>query len=161
MHFEKLDWGIEKSDLSEEEKIVLAKLTSKLTKTAKKNNTEQKCFFCGKEVSSFCNSHFIPRFCLENIAKDGSVFTPNIILNLPIMGASIGKEQLGINNSGTFQIICRECDSIIFQEYENPENYSKMITQKMMSEIAIKNLLKYISKRKFELALYVNAKMKM
>lgn len=113
------------------------------------------CFYCGKPVTSFCHSHNVPRFCLENIGADGKVTGPNAILELPSMGVSIGKESLGVGEAGTFNIICRECDSKIFQEYENPDNYFRDTppTQKMIAEIAMKNYLKFISKRKLEIAL--------
>ena len=113
------------------------------------------CFYCGKSVDSFCNSHNIPRFCLRNIGSDGEVVGPNAILGLPKMGVSMGKENLGINESGTFSLICRECDSVLFQDYENPSNYEldKKPSQKMLAQIALKNYLKFIYKRKLEIAL--------
>lgn len=69
--------------------------------------------YCGKETTSFCNSHSIPVFCLRKIAVDGEALHTNKLVNSPLKDFS-----KVINKSGTFQPICRECDSKIFQEYE-------------------------------------------
>ena len=37
----------------------------------------------------------------------------NTILNIPLL-----KDDKGINEAGTFHLICRDCDSKIFQDYE-------------------------------------------
>lgn len=123
MFLEHIGYGFDKSFLSKDEEIELNKKISQLLTTVRKNVKDAKCIYCGKSVTSFCNSHTVPRFCLDNIDIDGEVTGPNAILELPNMGVPIGKEHIGINSSGTFQILCRECDGIIFQDYENPNNY--------------------------------------
>lgn len=43
---------------------------------------EDACLYCGKTVSSFCNSHSVPAFCLRSIKGaygDGRIFNPNHI----------------------------------------------------------------------------------
>lgn len=60
-------------------------------------------------------------------------------------------DEKGIREAGTFQLICRECDSVIFQEYENEDNYKKEPNGMMLAQIAMKNYLKAISKRLNEL----------
>ena len=107
------------------------------------------CYFCGKRVTSFCNSHSIPRFCLENIAINGDVLTLNAIVGNPLVDAEIG-----VNKAGTFRLICNECDSKIFADYENPDNYSNQPTPKMIAQMALKNSLKSISKRLVEIELF-------
>lgn len=156
MYFEHIGAGFNKNDLSKDLEIELNKKFSATMAKVRKTSKSDTCFHCGKKVSSFCNSHNIPRFCLENIGIDGKVTGPNAIFGLPSMGVSLGKETIGINSSGTFQIICRDCDSTLFQDYENPNNYQKDVppTQKMLAEIAMKNYLKFISKRETEIALY-------
>jgi len=113
-----------------------------------KGNT---CYDCGKLCSSFCNSHSLPAFCLKNIAVNGDVYYSNVLVNLPIL-----ETEKGVGNAGTFQLICRECDSTIFQNYENPDNYNLSITPVMIAQIAMKNYLKNLSKRFFEKSLYDN-----
>lgn len=48
----------------------------------------------------------------------------------------------GVNESGTFRLICRTCDSKIFSDYENPNNYVNKPTSKMLAQIAMKNYFK-------------------
>lgn len=155
MIFERLDQGYQKGTIDQALEIELNKKMSKAMAEIRREIKSGQCFYCGKSVDSYCNSHNIPRFCLKNIGSDGEVVGPNAILGLPKMGVSIGKETLGINEAGTFSLICRECDSVIFQDYENPSNYEldKKPSQKMLAQIALKNYLKFIHKRKLEIAL--------
>lgn len=73
-----------------------------------------------------------------------------------MIGLPLIDDEVGINKTGVFHIICRECDNKVFSEYENPENYNDVPTAKMIAQIAMKNFLKSISKRKLEIALYDN-----
>lgn len=108
-----------------------------------------RCLNCNEKKSSFCNSHSVPAFCLRNISTNGSVYHSNTLINIPLLD-----DEKGVKNAGTFQIICKECDSTIFQEYENPDNYEKEATAKMLAQIAMKNFLSHIGKRINEHALY-------
>lgn len=155
LYFEHLGHSFENVNISAEEIIKVNKTISPFIAAARRKVKPNTCLLCGKETSTFCNSHSIPKFCLENIAIKGEVATLNSILKLPPIGARLMHESIGINSSGTFQLICNECDSKAFQNYENPENYisGKLPTQKMLAEIAAKNYLKSISKRLFEIAL--------
>ena len=67
----------------------------------------------------------------------------------PVLG-----EDNGVNDAGTFHLICRECDGTLFQDYENPGAYAKIPTGKMLAQIVMKNYLLMISKRFEERALY-------
>lgn len=136
-----------------ENKIVFRKQAGKLNNKSRKDAKMDNCFYCNKLCSSFCNSHSVPAFSLRNIAVDGVLYTHNKLVNMPLMD-----EDKGINQSGTFQLICRDCDSRIFKEYEDPDNYTIEPTSKMMAQIAMKNHLKNISKRNHEISLYKNMK---
>jgi len=153
--FERIGDWIDKDSIPKDLEINLNKIMSQNMSEIRATIKDTVCFNCKKSCTSFCNSHNIPRFCLENIAVDGNVTGPNAILGLPGMGVSIGKQFLGTGEAGTFRIFCRECDSKIFQGHENPDNYYENIppTQKMLSEIAMKNYIKFISKRKLKIAL--------
>lgn len=63
-------------------------------------------------------------------------------------------EDSGVKSSGTFKLICRECDSLLFQDYENPNAYNNEPDGVMLAEIALKNYLQMISKRLQEKELY-------
>lgn len=136
-----------------ENKIVFRKQLGKLNNKSRKDAKMEKCFYCNKPCSSFCNSHSVPAFFLRNIAVDGDLYTHNRLVNIPLMD-----EDKGINQSGTFQLICRDCDSQIFKDYEDPDNYTTEPTSKMIAQIAMKNHLKSISKRNHEISLYKNMK---
>ena len=110
----------------------------------RKSIKSKACLYCGKEVTSFCNSHSVPAFCLRSIAWDGKIFTPNHLLKLPVMD-----EDAGIRNSGTFQIICRECDSAIFQDYESEKSFDTQRPGLILSSIALKNYLARIASKRF------------
>ena len=142
-------------DFSDEEKKLLRtdftykKIMNRLIKEARQASKRDTCYFCGKSVTSFCNSHSVPRFCLENIATNGDVLTLNTVVDNPLMDT-----KNGVNKAGTFHLICNDCDSKIFSDYENPDNYSNPPTPKMITQMALKNSLKSISKRLFEIELF-------
>lgn len=122
------------------------KKMSRIMKDARKAAKRETCYYCGKPVSSFCNSHSVPRFCLRNIALDGEVLTLNTLVDNPFLDS-----EKGIENAGVFHLICNDCDSKIFSDYENPDNYNNKPTPKMINQIALKNSLKSISKRNLEI----------
>lgn len=154
--FERMDRGFDASLISKELEIELNKEMSKRMATVRDEIKAKNCLICGKKVNSFCRSHYIPKYCLDNIASEGKVLGPNSIIDLPSMGQSYGKKEIGVGEAGTFSLICRECDKLMFEQYENPDNYSnsKTPTQRMLLEITTKNYLKFIYKRKSEIALY-------
>ena len=115
-------------------------------KSIQQDSKPDKCILCGKHKTSFCNSHSVPRMCLKNIAYNGKVLQSN-----GLVGADIIDVEKGINNSGTFHFICNECDSIAFQDYENPDIWTEMVPMdKVLSQIALKDVLLMLSKRNME-----------
>ena len=138
-------------DIYKSKKVEFNKKIGDLMKKSRAESKRSKCYICGNECSSFCNSHSVPRFCLENIALDGHVFYSGNLVELPMFD-----KPKGVNEAGTFKIICNDCDSKVFRDYENPESYFKKPTDKMISQMAMKNYLRNISKRELENALYHN-----
>lgn len=137
----------------EERKVEFSKILGKFNSKSRQDAKPTECLACKKETTTFCNSHSMPASFLRNIAVEGKVFTTNKILDVPLLGTDEG-----VNKSGTFKVICRDCDSRIFQEYENSTNYENKPTEKMIAQIAMKNHLRNIGKRRNELALYQNMK---
>ena len=125
------------------------KKMSQLLKEARQAAKRDTCYFCGKPCTSFCNSHSVPRFCLENIATNGEVLTLNAIVDIPLLDT-----ENGVKKAGTFHLICNDCDSKIFSDYENPDNYATQPTPKMIAQMALENSLKSISKRLLEIELF-------
>lgn len=155
MYFDRVDKGFSKSMIDREQEIELNKQFSKNMSLIRASLKTGTCYYCGKPITSYCNSHNIPRYCLMNIGSDGKVTSPNAIYGLPQMGQAIGKEAPGVNEAGTFYLLCQNCDNTVFKEYEDPARYAfgKEPTQKMLAQIAMKNYLKFIYKRKTEIAL--------
>ena len=137
----------EKKDKNEN--IEMNKKISNLIRKAQERAKLGKCYCCGKENVQICNSHSVPKFILKNIESSGKLLTPNTILNI-----IFDKSEKGINEAGIFKVICRECDSKIFQEYEKIENWVENLNSKLLGQIAMKNYLKNISKRLVEIELY-------
>lgn len=117
-------------------------------KKAQNNTKPDKCILCGKNQSRFCNSHSVPRMVLQSISDNGKVLQANALIGLEVIDT-----EKGISNSGTFYFICSDCDNKYFQDYENPDNLQKKPTDKMMAEIALKNILIQLYKRKIEIEL--------
>ena len=143
----KSEWISKNFDI---DSIEMNKKMSRIIKQARENAKGKSCFYCGRAMDSFCNSHSIPAFCLRNIGSDGIVLTANTIIEFPFYL----KEESGINNAGTFHIICEDCDNTIFQEYENPDIYNDKPSHQVLAAIALKCSLKSIYKRKVEIEQY-------
>lgn len=129
--------------------IEVKKKISKLLSEARNLAKPERCILCGKEQTSFCNSHSVPRLSLKNIATDGMVLHATALLGIDVIDI-----EKGVNNSGTFRFICKNCDASFFQDYENEDNLKLRPTDKMLAEIAVKNFLLQISKRTQEQELY-------
>lgn len=124
--------------------------TKRYDKLAKKEIKGEVCFVCGKEVSSFCNSHTIPAFMLRYISSNGHLKSFGDLVPNPL-----DKGIKGVKQSGTFQLICRDCDSKLFKNYENENNYRNInAIKELLGEIALKITLKTISKRVYEKRMY-------
>lgn len=115
------------------------------------NATQKRCYICKKVCSSFCNSHSIPQFVLQHLSEQGSYSNFANIAKIDFLKPKVGKSK-----AGTFDLICRKCDSSFFSDYENKDiyvNLEKTIPAIVLSEIAIKNHLFAISKANNELSL--------
>lgn len=93
----------------------------------------------------------IPRCVLDNIDTDGKVDYFNAIVNIPFIN-----NDKGLNEAGTFKLLCPTCDGKIFQDYENLEALKEVPSERMLEEIALKNVLLMLNKRYTEIELYNN-----
>lgn len=128
--------------------IEIRKKISNQLSQARKDGKLDYCYYCGKQNASLCLSHSVPKFCLKPISSGEELLTLNAFLKMPFHDFDEGASE-----AGTFKLICRECDSKIFQEYENPSNYRSEPTDQMLAQIAMKNYLQLVSKRNIEIAL--------
>lgn len=125
-----------------EDKKKMSEFRRKIENEAK----PEKCILCGKKTTSFCNSHSVPKMILKNIAENGKVYSSNAMVGAPFIDI-----EKGINNSGTFHFICKECDSKRFQRYENIDSLKVKPDKYILAEIALKNTLLQLSKRQYEI----------
>ena len=132
------------------DKTEIRKKLNKILKQAKEQSKPETCLICNETKTSFCNSHSVPRMILSNIAEDGMVLQPNAIIGIEVVDV-----KKGINNTGTFHYICNDCDSKLFKNYENPDILKQEnISDKVLSEIALKDIVLVLSKRNQERSLY-------
>ena len=115
-----------------DKKIAINKAANRINREARERAKAATCCVCGKACTSFCNSHSIPQFSLQYIAEGGKV-AQVLQGEIPTMG-----KDTGLNSAGTFHLICRECDSSIFRNYEDPNAYSQQPTERMLAQIAMK-----------------------
>lgn len=145
--------NVERNSL--ENQILQNKMISRIINRAKKDIFTGKCICCGNTVDSFCNSHNVPAFCLNHISEKGMLGWSNTIYQLPGL-----KQDQGINQAGTFHLICRHCDSTMFQAYENVSAYNQdPPSSKVIAQIALKNYLKLLYKRYLEMGIYKRLEM--
>ena len=123
----------------------IGKIISKSRSAAKPD----RCLLCGKKISRFCDSHTVPRMVLKNIENNGKFDYANTILQNPLLNTDQGMKEATV-----FNLICNDCDNTLFQEYENLENLKKPPTERMLAQIALKDLLHILDKRLVEIQLY-------
>ena len=129
------------------DKIAVRKMMNKWLSEARRNAKPQTCIMCGESQTSFCNSHSVPQMFLKQIADNGKLLLASSLIGFDF---EIVDLEAGVNSSGTFNYICNKCDGTFFQDYENIDNIEKSPTDKMLAEIAVKNILLQISKRAME-----------
>lgn len=132
------------------DKIDIRKRLNKMLSEARIKAKPKTCILCGQNKTSFCNSHSVPKMSLKEIADNGKLLLASSLIGFDYKIVDL---EDGIKRSGTFNYICKECDGTFFQDYENPENIEKYPTDKMLAEIAVKNILLQISKRAVEMQL--------
>lgn len=127
------------------------KKMSSLQKDSRHDSKPNCCLLCGKEKSSFCNSHSVPQLVLRNITIAGEVMNAGYALE-----DSLVSPKDGINKSGTFYCICRDCDNSYFSDYEDEKALLKEPTNIVMAEMALKDSIQQLAKRYYEVSLYNN-----
>ena len=126
-----------------DENIIAArKQFSRLMNNSKQQAKKSECLWCGEKITRFCNSHSLPQCILRNIDTDGKIDYFNSMINVPLINSD-----KGINEAGTFKLLCRECDGKVFQDYENIDALSEKPSETILEEIALKNVLMMLNKR--------------
>lgn len=133
--------------------IEMRKKYNKLANESKRQAKKEQCLWCGEKITRFCNSHSIPQCVLDNIDSDGKLDYFNVMTNIPMIN-----DDKGIKEAGTFKLLCPKCDGTIFQDYENESALENIPSERMLEEIALKNMLMMLNKRYFEIELYNNMK---
>ena len=129
-------------------KIELKKQMNKINREAAQVAKRDTCLICGKNCTSFCNSHIIPQFILKSITDNGHV----------LQGISAfsnnDKDIRGINNTWAYKVICNDCDKKYFADYENEQALISKPTTRCLAEIALKNSMMQLANRFHEIELY-------
>lgn len=141
--YKQLNIDIPYENITKKQTIDINKFYSKMEKDSRQLAKNHCCYICQKNVDSFCNSHSIPYFILSNIAKSGKLYRTNRIIN-----CLSPQEEYGLKQCGTFQLICRECDSVYFKNYENETSLINTPTNSLLCEIALKTDLHEIFTKK-------------
>ncbi len=141
-------WDVPSYDVPAEDLASYKKSVSPVFKEARKSAKPERCLICGEEMPKFCVSHTVPRYCLKEIAADGKLLT-----NAAIMGGNVIENEVGVGQAATFKQVCRKCDSEYFKLYETPETLLEPLSSQVLGQIAAKNLLREISKARFEIEL--------
>lgn len=124
--------------------VAVRKRINTLFSEAKTRAKPSTCILCGKNQTSFCNSHSVPKMSLKEIAVNGKVAQASTLMGIDY---ELIDGEKGINSSGTFNFICRSCDGTFFQDYEDVTSLSSKLTDKMLAEIAVKNMLLQLNRR--------------
>lgn len=124
------------------DKIEYKKEINLIMQQARAMAKPEHCLLCGEPQTGFCNSHSVPRFTLKSIAESGKVF-----LATKILGTESFDVESGVNNSGTFHLICNKCDGTFFQDYESQDNMLNNVTDKMLAEIVVKDILLQLDRK--------------
>lgn len=136
------------------ESIKFKKQMNQMWREAAQAAKRDSCLICGKNCTSFCNSHIIPQFVLKSIAVNGHVLQGVHALNN--INEDVFESEKGINNTWTFKVICNDCDTKYFNIYENEQALLKEPTTRQLAAIALKNTMMQLAKRYHEIALYNN-----
>ena len=143
------------NDFTKEQIIDLRKQLNKQTKDARAKSKHNACLLCGRQ-GGFCDSHTIPKFCLENIAWNGQLNSFFSLINTELFPMNSG-----IGNAGIFREICRSCDGKVFQDYEQANAYDVSPSEKILNQIALKNSLRDIYKHETEIEMFEGMKRKL
>lgn len=127
-------------------------------------DNNKNCLICEEEVSSFANSHSIPKFSLKAISKKGlvygrSAFTLNGELLRDMNSFRVEYFKSGINNSGIFKAICQDCEQKSFVLIEHEHNFNKTVWDiDQKKQIMLKSLSYEYSSKLFTKYLYKDLK---
>ena len=133
--------------MNEQEKINFKKDHNDRIRKARANIKPSNCMLCGKPITSFCNSHSVPKFSLKYIANKGELLRADVLTDPEKINISSG-----LNKTGTFYLICNECDGTFFQDYESEKKLKGPLSDKMLAEIAVKNVLIQLFNKKLEIS---------
>lgn len=125
------------------DEIEINKQISRIKKEANQYTKGTNCALCGKSCTSFCNSHTIPRFVIKNIAQNGKVYYPSMTMdNIDLKTKlNVFKANPGVEETLTFDSICRECDNAVFSCVESEEVLENEFDAKVLNLYALKVLL--------------------
>lgn len=137
--------------------IIANRKYNELSHKANEMGILTKCRLCGKNIVGRSNSHSIPRSILRNIITDGTYYNITYAITDGIVYGPLGRQnKTGLNNTGTFHLLCTECENKTFKDYENKEFIDSLssgkkeaLSDKILAEIMLKSALRERYKKEF------------
>ena len=85
--------------MNEKKRLKERKVFNELSHVVNRINKGDTCCLCGKKVTSFCNSHEVPKYILKEIAEDGKIYWGQNISDRE----DVFNTKRGIKNAFTFK----------------------------------------------------------
>ncbi len=122
-----------------------------------------KCKLCGKDISGRKNSHSVPQLVLKNIKGDGHYCQITCALGEGMIFGPLGRvNRSGLNNTGTFHLLCDTCENTTFRDYENEQflfnlsnNKIELLTDKILAQMMLKSALRERYKKEFSKNIFI------
>lgn len=87
-------------DIPEEiDEIKIKKDINDFMRKIQEETKPEKCILCGKEQTSFCNSHSVPKMVLKNIAKAGKLYHANKLIEIPVVDKEKGIDDTPVHKA--------------------------------------------------------------
>ena len=101
--------------------IAFNKFYNALAHKANEMGLLSKCRLCGKDIVGRKNSHSVPQSVLKNINNNGHYCQITCAIEDNLIFGPIGRlDRTGLNKTGTFHLLCEECENKFFRDYEDP-----------------------------------------
>ena len=142
---------------NKEDDVAFNKFFNDLSHKANEMGVLSKCALCGENISGKANSHSVPQSILKNINTDGHYCQITCAVGEGLIFGPLGRiNRTGLNNTGTFHLLCKECENKTFHNYENPsllnaiaDNRIDLLTDEILAEMMLKSALREKYKKEF------------
>lgn len=136
-----------KNDKNED--INFNKFYNSIRQKANEMGALSKCKICGENIIGKANSHSVPQSILKNISTDGHYCQITCAIGENLIYGPFGRiNRTGLNNTGTFHLLCKQCENAMFRDYEQKEfleriseGRTELLSDKALAQIMLKSAL--------------------